>query len=267
MYVVDDITIAVAEEVGTEVASDIATETVPELMSKTASEMQLGNISESSFVESSEIGSDTISINAPESLVEPQNSFSIANSKSDIIGDNVGEIQSSNTLSNNITEIKGDEIGDIFTKENCIDHSEESPRTIKTINDGLAGQKHPDTGIPYVEKEVVTDTGEKIKGVFPQFESEIDIQIPENIQQASDRTQFAECNKQLQEKIANDPEFKSKFTEDQLADIEDGYTPDGYTWHHNEEIGKMQLVDTDIHSQTRHTGGRYIWGGGSENRY
>ena len=51
-----------------------------------------------------------------------------------------------------------------------------------------------------------------------------------------------------------------------MADIEDGYTPDGYTWHHNEEKGKMQLVDTDIHSQTRHTGGRNIWGGGTENR-
>ena len=58
-----------------------------------------------------------------------------------------------------------------------------------------------------------------------------------------------------------------EFTPEELADIEDGYTPEGYTWHHNEEIGKMQLVDTDIHSQTRHTGGRNIWGGGTENRH
>lgn len=144
---------------------------------------------------------------------------------------------------------------------------EDSPRTIKTINDSLAGQNHPETGVPYVEKEVVTDTGEKVKGVFPQFESKIDVQLPEDMEQASDRTQFAECNKQLAERVTKDPELRAQFTEDQMADIEDGYTPEGYTWHHNEEKGKMQLVDSDIHSQTRHTGGRNIWGGGTENRH
>ena len=153
------------------------------------------------------------------------------------------------------------------SNNNCSETDVDSPRSIKTINDSLVGQNHPETGVPYVEKEVVTDTGEKVKGVFPQFESKVDVQLPEDMEQAPDRTQFAECNKQLAEKVANDPELRAQFTEDQLADIEDGYTPDGYTWHHNEEKGKMQLVDTDIHSQTRHTGGRNIWGGGTENRH
>ena len=153
------------------------------------------------------------------------------------------------------------------TDVNSNETEEDSPRTIKTINDVLVGQNHPETGVPYLEKEVVTDTGEKVKGVFPQFDSKIDVQLPENMEQAPDRTQFAECNKQLAERVAKDPELRSQFTEDQLADIEDGYTPEGYTWHHNEEKGKMQLVDSDIHSQTRHTGGRNIWGGGTENRH
>lgn len=153
------------------------------------------------------------------------------------------------------------------TDVNSNETEEDSPRTIKTINDSLVGQNHPETGVPYVEKEVVTDTGEKVKGVFPQFDSKIDVQLPEDMEQAPDRTQFAECNKQLAERVAKDPELRSQFTEDQLADIEDGYTPEGYTWHHNEEKGKMQLVDSDIHSQTRHTGGRNIWGGGTENRH
>ena len=48
--------------------------------------------------------------------------------------------------------------------------------------------------------------------------------------------------------------------------IEDGETPDGYTWHHDAEAGKMQLVDFETHQKTGHTGGRYIWGGGTENR-
>ena len=145
--------------------------------------------------------------------------------------------------------------------------NEDNPRSIKTINDELVGQKHPETGVPYVEKEVVTDTGEKVKGVFPQFDSIIDVQLPEDMELTPDRIQFAECNKQLAERVAKDPELRAQFTEDQLADIEDGYTPEGYTWHHNEEKGEMQLVDSDIHSQTRHTGGRNIWGGGTENRH
>lgn len=154
-----------------------------------------------------------------------------------------------------------------ITDVNSEETEEDSPRTIKTINDSLVGQNHPETGVPYVDKEVVTDTGEKVKGVFPQFDSKIDVQLPEDMEQTPDRTQFAECNKQLAEKVAKDPELRAQFTEDQLADIEDGYTPEGYTWHHNEEKGKMQLVDSDIHSQTRHTGGRNIWGGGTENRH
>lgn len=161
----------------------------------------------------------------------------------------------------------------VKTVESSNDHGgvditkkEDSPRKIKTINDSLEGKTHPDTGVPYERKVVETDTGEKVDGVFPQFESALDVQLPEDLEQASDKKQFDECNKQLKEKCKSDPEFRSKFTPDQLADIEDGYTPEGYTWHHNEEKGKMQLVDSDTHWNTRHTGGRNIWGGGSENR-
>jgi A nuclease of the HNH/ENDO VII superfamily with conserved WHH len=36
-------------------------------------------------------------------------------------------------------------------------------------------------------------------------------------------------------------------------------TPKGYTWHHHEDTGRMQLVDTKIHKTTAHTGGYAIW--------
>ncbi|MBC1290944.1 HNH endonuclease [Listeria booriae] len=52
---------------------------------------------------------------------------------------------------------------------------------------------------------------------------------------------------------------KSKFTANQLKDIQNGYTPRGMTWHHQDR-GKMQLVDKAIHQQTGHTGGKAIWG-------
>ncbi len=32
-------------------------------------------------------------------------------------------------------------------------------------------------------------------------------------------------------------------------------TPDGYTWHHHEDGKTMQLVDSEVHDQFRHTGG------------
>ncbi|MEM7174094.1 MAG: HNH endonuclease [Bacteroidota bacterium] len=37
-------------------------------------------------------------------------------------------------------------------------------------------------------------------------------------------------------------------------------TPPGYTWHHHQEYGVMELVETEIHQKTGHTGGWALWG-------
>lgn len=158
------------------------------------------------------------------------------------------------------------EIDDETTVENLVLEDNDSPRKIKTINDDLEDQKHPETGVLFEKKVVETDTGEKVEGVFPQFESEFDAQLPEDLYLAKDKEQCDECNLQLKEKYDSDPSFREKFTPEQQSDIEAGRTPCGYVWHHNEETGKMQLVDWDTHWNTRHTGGRSIWGGGSINR-
>ena len=70
----------------------------------------------------------------------------------------------------------------------------------------------------------------------------------------------------MKKAVQNDETLRKKFNEQQLEMIEDGETPRGYTWHHNERIGEMQLVRTDVHNKTAHTGGKAIWGGGQENR-
>lgn len=70
----------------------------------------------------------------------------------------------------------------------------------------------------------------------------------------------------IERRNKKNPQLKNKFTVEQLEDIELGDIPDGFTWHHNEEVGKMQLVDTVTHNKTGHTGGRNIWGGGSDAR-
>jgi hypothetical protein len=132
-------------------------------------------------------------------------------------------------------------------------------------NRGLDGKEHPETGVKY-EKCTVEINGYKVEVVMPKFESEFDINLPENLIQAKDKEQFCECNKQLYEAIQENPELAKKFTPEQIEQIKDGITnggaPDGYTWHHDAQVGKMQLVDSDIHAASGHTGGNAFWGGG-----
>ncbi|MDR1488612.1 MAG: HNH endonuclease [Holosporales bacterium] len=35
---------------------------------------------------------------------------------------------------------------------------------------------------------------------------------------------------------------------------------DGYTWHHHQDVGRMQLVPEKIHADTGHFGGDALWG-------
>jgi hypothetical protein len=37
-------------------------------------------------------------------------------------------------------------------------------------------------------------------------------------------------------------------------------TPPGYSWHHHEDTGRMQLVPSELHGAVGHTGGFSIWG-------
>ena len=128
--------------------------------------------------------------------------------------------------------------------------------------------KTGENGIRY-ERKTVDIHGIKVQGVFPVFESVFDAQLPEDLEKASNTRQFRDCNNQLKEAIENNPELKDNFTEEQLEEIEDGDTPSGYVWHHNEETGKMQLVKVEDHDRTQggaaHTGGKALWGGSYSN--
>jgi hypothetical protein len=147
-----------------------------------------------------------------------------------------------------------------------LDEPEQSVQRMETRNQDLEGKEHPETGVPFEKKIVKNDKGEDVEVVVPKFDSKFDAQLPENLEKASDKEQNEECNKQLKEAVENDPDLKEQFTDEQLEQIMDGETPDGYTWHHDAEKGKMQLVDSETHAKTGHTGGRVIWGGGQSNR-
>ena len=133
----------------------------------------------------------------------------------------------------------------------------------RTDREDLEG-KTSENGVPY-ERKTVEINGIKVEGVFPVFDSKFDAHLPDDLLKASNPKQFSECNRQLKEAIENDPELAKEFTDEQLEDIENGDTPEGYTWHHNEETGKMQLVKTEDHDRTQggaaHTGGKALWGG------
>jgi len=44
-------------------------------------------------------------------------------------------------------------------------------------------------------------------------------------------------------------------------------SPKKYTWHHDQDPpGQMQLVEFGIHNSTNHSGGRNVWGGGTDYR-
>lgn len=138
---------------------------------------------------------------------------------------------------------------------------------LKTINEGLEGTNHPITGVPYERKQIEVN-GVKIEGVFPKFDSVFSCMLDEDNLQGSDQAQFSDCMKKLREAVDSDPELASKFSARQLEQIHDTSETNvsGYTWHHNEETGKMELVKTSDHGPSNHTGGKSIWGGGQDNR-
>lgn len=142
-------------------------------------------------------------------------------------------------------------------------------RYVITRNESLEGDNHPITGVPF-ERKTVEVNGENIEGVFPVFDAIYEAKLPKDMYEKSDKEQFKECNNQLYKDIEQYPVLKNQFNEEQLEQIKDGTidgtAPDGYVWHHNEEAGKMQLVDFETHAKTGHTGGRSIWGGGNSNR-
>ncbi|MBU5316215.1 HNH endonuclease [Clostridium bornimense] len=39
---------------------------------------------------------------------------------------------------------------------------------------------------------------------------------------------------------------------------------EGFTWHHHQESGRMQLVEETFHKDLKHNGGDCLWGGQSK---
>lgn len=156
---------------------------------------------------------------------------------------------------------QGEESGDL--EEETMDLEAER---IETINADLEGGHHEETGIPFERDTVILPDGEVISGVYPNFDEEFSVRVSESLYLSSDSIQFNEANEQLAYEMQQNDELREQFTPEQLAQIRAGETPDGYVWHHHQEPGRLELVDEQTHAQTGHSGGRSLWGGGSEYR-
>ena len=139
---------------------------------------------------------------------------------------------------------------------------------IDTRNDHLSGYEHPETGVPFIDKTVALPNGHIVEGVFPVFDETFNVMIAEELYLESDDVHFEVANDTLYQAIVENPNLANElgYSQVDVQSLANGQTPEGYTWHHNEEPGVLQLVDEETHAQTSHTGGRAIWGGGSEYR-
>ncbi|RSD27062.1 HNH endonuclease [Mesobacillus subterraneus] len=139
---------------------------------------------------------------------------------------------------------------------------------IETRNDHLNGYEHPETGVLFVEKIVNLPNGQVIEGTFPVFDETFNVIIAGELYTESDGVHFKVANDTLYQAIMENPQLTNEMNLSQfdLQNLAAGQTPEGYTWHHNEEPGLLQLVDQETHEQTAHTGGRAIWGGGNDSR-
>ncbi|MGD6816334.1 HNH endonuclease [Metabacillus sp. 113a] len=139
---------------------------------------------------------------------------------------------------------------------------------IETTNDHLAGLDHPETGVAFYEKTIELPNGEAVIGIFPDFDIEYGVIIDQSLYLQSDYVQFSYANQELYAAVMEDPNLAKdlRLNEEDVQLLKNGDTPEGFTWHHNEEPGVLQLVEEEQHTNTGHTGGRELWGGGSEYR-
>ena len=167
---------------------------------------------------------------------------------------------------------------------------------IKTINRNLKGSTHSETGIKFHTKQVITSEGKIVEGKFPNFNSVSvhNTTLPKDLIKASSKSDIIKqnkfCTETLKKEYLKNPESYNKqfrvfnnqlikdnanflngkklnmeqMLEKQRKDIlnptgAEGGNVYGFSWHHHEKIGRMQLVPNGVHDKARHTGGYSIW--------
>lgn len=118
-------------------------------------------------------------------------------------------------------------------------------------NGHLAGKNHPVTDVPFDSEG------------FPVFEAKARVTLDPTDYLKTRTSHKSIASKKLYEQLIKDSGLASKFTAKELSIFKEGGTPSGYTWHHHQDTGVMELVNDIIHGKTGHTGGFSIWGPGN----
>jgi filamentous hemagglutinin len=117
---------------------------------------------------------------------------------------------------------------------------------VNTKNVKLAGKSYPVTGIVFDNKG------------YPIFDdvAAFDTRLPiEPFRNASYTDQMRMASNDLAAAIQRGEVNSSIFSVNQLRQVQSGSERiDGFTWHHHQDTGQMQLVPRDIHGRTVHIG-------------
>jgi filamentous hemagglutinin len=77
---------------------------------------------------------------------------------------------------------------------------------------------------------------------------------------ASRRLHMQEATRSLNAAIERGETAASQFTPQQLRAIKAGREKiPGFTWHHHQQFGRMQLIPSDAHQAVGHSGGFKLW--------
>ncbi|SDX78903.1 DNase/tRNase domain of colicin-like bacteriocin, partial [Pseudomonas syringae] len=117
----------------------------------------------------------------------------------------------------------------------------------------LAGQRHPVTGV------VFDNRGFPIFDDVSAFDTRISLDA---FKSASYEGQMKLATQDLFDAMQRGQIGTSSFTVKQLQQISAGAKKiDGFTWHHHQDSGRMQLVPELVHKKTGHIGGEAMGGG------
>ncbi len=102
---------------------------------------------------------------------------------------------------------------------------------------------------------------------FPEFDSLFDTRLDDrHIGSGNPKAHFRSANESLYRTIQQNPRMADRLglSKEDVHNLQSSDAPPfGYTWHHHQDVGLMQLVREQQHKLARpHTGGMAIWGGG-----
>jgi len=126
-------------------------------------------------------------------------------------------------------------------------------RRIKLLGSQYAGSVNKN-GIPF-DKNGFVDFSEWVIA---------EVRLPDNMIVGRSWDQARVATEEFYKQLKGNEELMKKFNFDELQwkaiKSGKGKIP-GYTWHHHQDTGRMQLVPTSIHKKgLPHTGGHALWG-------